>query len=54
MFHSAGLDGPYGLSLTAVCSRPEAQSFVKSEIVKTESGDREEEGLVKERAEGRA
>jgi hypothetical protein len=33
----------------------EAQSVVKSEIAKTEAGDREEEGLVKERrVEGRA
>jgi hypothetical protein len=31
-----------------------AQSFVKSEIAKTEAGDREEESLVKERVEGRA
>ena len=36
------------------CSRPEAQSVVKSEIVKTEAGDREEGGLVKEKVEGRA
>jgi hypothetical protein len=37
-----------------LCSRPEAQSAEKSEIVKTEAVDREEEGLVKERVEGRA
>jgi hypothetical protein len=31
-----------------------AQSFVKSEIVKTGAGDREEGGLVKEKVKGRA
>jgi hypothetical protein len=31
-----------------------AQSFLKSEIVKTEAGDREEGSLVKEEVEGRA
>jgi hypothetical protein len=36
------------------CSRPEARSSIKSEIIKTEAGDREEEGLVKAEVEGRA
>jgi hypothetical protein len=49
MFGSAGL----GRSAfhQPPCPRPEAQSFVKSEIVMTEAGDREEEGLVKEKVE---
>jgi hypothetical protein len=47
--------GPFA-DATAVFSRPEAQSFVKSEIVKTErlEIEAEEEGLVKEGVEGRA
>jgi hypothetical protein len=36
------------------CSRPEAHSSVKSEIAKTEAGDREEESLVREKVEGTA
>jgi hypothetical protein len=33
---------------------PGSEELHKSEIVKTEAGDREEEGLVKEKVEGRA
>jgi hypothetical protein len=36
------------------CVLARKRSSMKSEIVKTEAGDREEESLVKEKTEGRA
>ena len=48
VFRSAGLGRSAFLGRSAAVL--EAQSFVKQDIVKTEAGDREEEGLVRKRS----